>query len=96
MGWRPIQRPGQFVVANEEGDHDLARIVPDMREPPEAAWSRACLMATAPELYEALASILGHAKHHFPEVLEEEIKKAELVLDKTRRLYEQRDREDGR
>lgn len=57
-------------------------------EPVDYAWSRACVMAAAPDLHNALAEMVMHAKRHFPDELQFVVTKSERELNRIKEIYD--------
>lgn len=89
MAWIP-KMLGTPHIVNAETNDPLAMCIQAPGESLESGWSRACVMAIAPEMHHALADMIGHAKRHFPEELMVEVTKCEKLLGTVKELYDGR------
>jgi hypothetical protein len=92
MAWIPIDDSHEPYVFDEQTGERIATShrYQNMQEPEDHMWSRTCVMALAPELHHALADMVLHAKHHFPEPLRLAIEESERVLSKVKEFYDRR------
>lgn len=77
------------------GDCDITTTEGEYREvakvrgfTPDEALSRACLIATAPDLHHALSDLIAAAKKELPEHIWDKLKHHEDTLRKASELYE--------
>jgi hypothetical protein len=91
MGWFPRWSQTKSVPAIvDEKWGNIAFCLTIQGEPKDHAWSRACVMSMAPEFHAALAELIGHGRHHFPEDLKPELDRFQKLLDKVKEFYDKR------